>query len=298
MQVPYVCRNNGAFVHTPTITLPAGITAAYTLSTPQTTGASLDVGINVPGYVNTLGASVNATTGAVSINTNGIAVGNYIVTVQITLSQGANVVGTYYENMVFVIRDCAITPTTFANPEIQTINIPAALAGPATINACSGDSVCFTVSASNTNLYRAITITSTWSAGLNAGTPVFTQSTVNYNPASATFCFTAQPSMVGVAQTINFNVLRDDLVDLNYVIQEGDIIRYDEKYWEVDNAFSNQYFMGRNDETHWKSLENDSKYGKNISVVISAHLTRLSQIEIFDTKIGNQNVPKSLVRNL
>jgi len=207
MQVPYVCRNNGVFVHTPTVTLPAGITASYTLSTPQTTGATLDVGINVPGYVNSLGATVNATTGAVSINTNGIAVGNYIVTVQITLTQGGNVVGTYYENMVFVIRDCAITPTTFANPEIQSINIPANLAGPATINACTGDSVCFTVSASNTNLYRAITITSTWSAGLNAGTPVFTQSTVNYNPASATFCFTAQPSMVGVAQTINFNAI-------------------------------------------------------------------------------------------
>jgi hypothetical protein len=207
IQVPYVCRNNGTFVHTPTVTLPAGVTASYTLSTPQTTGASLDVGINVPGYVNTLGATVNATTGAVSINTNGIAVGNYIVTVQITLTQGGNAVGTLYENMVFVIRDCAITPTTFANPEIQSINIPANLAGPATINACSGDSVCFTVSASNTNLYRAITITSTWSAGLNAGTPVFAQSTVNYNPASATFCFTAQPSMVGVAQTINFNAI-------------------------------------------------------------------------------------------
>ncbi len=207
MQVPYVCRNNGTFVHTPTFTLPAGVTASYTLSTPQTTGATLDGGINVPGYVNTLGASVNATTGAVSINTNGIAVGNYIVTVQITLTQGGNTVGTFYENMVFVIRDCAITPTTFATPEIQSINIPANQAGPATINACSGDSVCFTVSASNPNLYRAITIASTWSAGLNAGTPVFTQSTVNYNPASGTFCFAALPSMVGVAHTINFNAV-------------------------------------------------------------------------------------------
>jgi gliding motility-associated-like protein len=205
MQVPYVCRNNGIFVHTPTVTLPAGVNASYTLSTPQTTGATLDAGINVPGYVNTLGATVNPTTGAVSINTNAVAVGNYIVTVQITLTQGGNNVGVYYENMVFVIRDCAITPTTFATPEIQSINIPANQAGPATINACSGDSVCFTVSASNTNLYRAITITSTWSTGLNVGTPVFTQSTVNYNPASATFCFTAQPAMVGVAHTINFH---------------------------------------------------------------------------------------------
>jgi hypothetical protein len=205
MQVPYVCRNNGVFIHTPTVTPSAGITASYALSVPQTTGATLDAGINVPGYVNALGATVNATTGAVSINTNGIPVGNFIVTVEITLTQGGNVVGTYYENMVFVIRDCAITLTTFATPEIQSINIPTIQGGAATINACSGDSVCFTVSASNTNLYRAITITSTWSAGLNVGTPVFTQSTVNYNPASATFCFTAQPAMVGVAHTINFH---------------------------------------------------------------------------------------------
>jgi hypothetical protein len=205
MQVPYVCRNNGVFIHTPTVTPSVGITASYALSVPQTTGATLDAGINVPGYVNALGATVNATTGAVSINTNGIPVGNFIVTVEITLTQGGNVVGTYYENMVFVIRDCAITLTTFATPEIQSINIPTIQGGPATINACSGDSVCFTVSASNTNLYRAITITSSWSAGLNVGTPVFTQSNVNYNPASATLCFTAQPAMVGLAHTINFH---------------------------------------------------------------------------------------------
>ena len=207
MQVPYVCRNNGTFVHTPTFTIPAGVTATYTLGTPQPPGATLDASINVPGYVNTLGASVNATTGAVSINTNGIAVGNYVVTVQITLTQGGNTIGTYYENMVFVIRDCGITPTTFSTPGIQTINIPADLAGPTTINACAGDNVCFTVSASNTNLYRAITLTATWSAGLNAGTPVFTQSTVNYNPATGNFCFTADPSMVGVANTINFHAV-------------------------------------------------------------------------------------------
>ena len=204
MQVPYQCRNTGTFVHSTTMSLPAGVTASYAIATPQTTGATIDASINVPGYVNTLGATVNATTGAVSINTNGIAVGNYIVTVAITLTQGGNVIGTIYENMVFVIRDCATTPTTFANPEIQSINIPAIQGGPATINACVGDNVCFTVSASNPNVFKAITLSATWSAGLNAGTPVFTQSNVNYNPASGNFCFTAAASMIGVANTIDF----------------------------------------------------------------------------------------------
>jgi hypothetical protein len=36
---------------------------------------------------------------------------------------------------------------------------------------------------------------------------VFTQSTVNYNPATGTFCFTADASMIGTPQTITFNAI-------------------------------------------------------------------------------------------
>ncbi|MFM7769424.1 MAG: hypothetical protein ACKO8Q_02595, partial [Bacteroidota bacterium] len=209
MQVPYECRNNGNITHTPTFTIPAGVTATYALATPQTTGATINSSIAVPGYSNPLGATVNAANGAVTINTNGQTVGNYLITIQITLTQGGNVVGTFYENMAFVIRDCLSTPTTFDTPEIQTIDNPSQLGNSTTVNACAGDSICFTVSASNPNIQRNITITSTWPAGLNAGNPVFTQFTNSTNPGIGEFCMATSSATIGTGFLVHFHAFDD-----------------------------------------------------------------------------------------
>lgn len=200
LQVPYKCRNSGSYTITPTFTVPAGVTASYSIVTPQTTGASINSSINVPGYVNTLGATINATTGAVTINSNGVNVGNYVITVQITLTQGGNTIGVLNENMAVVMRDCTTTPTTFNNPHIQTIDDLTQFVNANTISVCAGDSVCFTVAASNTNVQRAVTITATWPASLNGGNPVFTPSTLSSNPASGELCFLAAPSTIGTGQ--------------------------------------------------------------------------------------------------
>ena len=45
---------------------------------------------------------------------------------------------------------------------------------------------------------------------------------------------------------IEFRFLRADLVDANTVPQIGDIILYQEGYYEVTNVNSNQYFFGKN----------------------------------------------------
>jgi hypothetical protein len=91
-----------------------------------------------------------------------------------------------------------------------------------------------------------------------------------------------------VSQVLTFSFLRDDLIEKNIVLSEGDILKFDSKYWEVDNSFSNQYFMGRNDETHLITTENrDRGFGKNISVTVSAHLTRISQLNLTEYRTGN-----------
>lgn len=101
-----------------------------------------------------------------------------------------------------------------------------------------------------------------------------------------------------VAQTITFSFLRDDLIDLNIVLSEGDIIRFDQRYFEVDNTNSNQYFMGRNDETHLMTVENrDRAFGSNISIVASTHLTRISNLNLVDQRSGitkKHTKPKNL----
>lgn len=95
-----------------------------------------------------------------------------------------------------------------------------------------------------------------------------------------------------LTQTVKFAFLKDDLTTLNTMISEGDIIKFDQRYYEVDNAFNTQYFMGRNDQTHLITVENrDRGFGKDISVVAQTHLVRLSQINIIEFRSGVTNTP-------
>jgi hypothetical protein len=90
-----------------------------------------------------------------------------------------------------------------------------------------------------------------------------------------------------VSQNLTFSFLRDDLINKNIVISEGDVIKFDNKFWEVDNSYSNQYFMGRNNESHLITVENrDRSFGQNISIIVSTHLTRVSQLNLIQIRTG------------
>ena len=47
-------------------------------------------------------------------------------------------------------------------------------------------------------------------------------------------------------QTVSFAFLRDDLVDAQLVPEVGDIIMYNEGYYEVESTNANQFFAGKN----------------------------------------------------
>ena len=74
-----------------------------------------------------------------------------------------------------------------------------------------------------------------------------------------------------------FNFLRDDLVDIpNLILEAGDVLKWDDKYWEIDKVSSgNQYFAGKNPSTS----NAGSAYGWNWGIVVDAHLTRRRKIE-------------------
>ena len=104
------------------------------------------------------------------------------------------------------------------------------------------------------------------------------------------------------SQTLQFKFLRDDLKDNDVFLEEGDILKYDEKYYEVDNVNQQQYWMGRNNETLPIEVEgrSDRSHGYNISIVVETHLTRLSQLNLVDVRSGvntvrsSNNFPKNL----
>ncbi len=103
-----------------------------------------------------------------------------------------------------------------------------------------------------------------------------------------------------VAQTLTFNFIRDDLKEKNIFIDEGDIIKFNGKYYEVDNLNENQFWIGRNDETLLGNVDKTFEYqfGYNVSVVAACHMTRLSHLNLVETRSGiNKNVNK-LPKNL
>lgn len=77
---------------------------------------------------------------------------------------------------------------------------------------------------------------------------------------------------------ITFKFLRDDLVDANVVMEIGDIIQYQNRYYEVDSTVSNEYFVGKNpdypnnDDNGNNPLEDGLEdFGYNLSVICATH---------------------------
>jgi hypothetical protein len=77
--------------------------------------------------------------------------------------------------------------------------------------------------------------------------------------------------------------LRDDLVDARYVPEVGDILLYQESYYEINSIITNQLFVGKDPSYPNEinplnpGLEN---YGYNVSIVVKAHVVPADKLGI------------------
>ncbi len=83
-------------------------------------------------------------------------------------------------------------------------------------------------------------------------------------------------------RTAQFGISRDILERANFYPEVGDIIKWDEEYYELDNVDANQYFAGKNPET-WA---NGDKFGYNVSVLCDTHVTRQTPTNIRPMRFG------------
>lgn len=91
---------------------------------------------------------------------------------------------------------------------------------------------------------------------------------------------------VSAEQPITFNFLRDGILsELNLVPEVGDIINWDDGYWEINNINISQYILGKNDLTN-KTI--GSEWGANWSYLCTSHLTRRNKLHISKAKFGNK----------
>jgi hypothetical protein len=89
-------------------------------------------------------------------------------------------------------------------------------------------------------------------------------------------------------RTATFAISRDILERAAFYPEVGDIVFWDNEYYELDSVDANQYFVGKNPET-WP---NGDKHGYSVSVLCNAHATRQTPQGIKDIRRGGNNVTK------
>ena len=90
---------------------------------------------------------------------------------------------------------------------------------------------------------------------------------------------------------VTFNFLKDTLIDLGIKPEIGDIVLYNETYFLLYTTYELQFFTGKNPET-W-----DGGYaqGYSVSIICDAHATRLSTLNLVDTRFGNSNQNTNII---
>ena len=87
---------------------------------------------------------------------------------------------------------------------------------------------------------------------------------------------------------VTFAFLRDDLVDANVHPEVGDVILYQESYWEVDNTNITQFFAGKDPEYPYEPNPLNpglANFGYNVSVTCECHYIPADRVNITRTRL-------------
>lgn len=80
-----------------------------------------------------------------------------------------------------------------------------------------------------------------------------------------------------VKRDVSFAFLRDDLVDLNLIPEDGDIVSWQESFYEIHQIRENQLILGKSEQYNMTNLSN---FGSSLSIICDAHLTRAEKVGI------------------
>ena len=78
----------------------------------------------------------------------------------------------------------------------------------------------------------------------------------------------------------SFAFLRKDLEDSVVVPEVGDILLWQENYYEVDTVRENQLFVGR--DNSYNLTDYGARFGKSVSIIVDCHLTRADRVGLID----------------
>ena len=101
-----------------------------------------------------------------------------------------------------------------------------------------------------------------------------------------------------VNQNAIFSFLRDDLLPsgsigtpaANILLEVGDIIYWDNTYWESTSIIEDQYLFGKNPDTDKGYIDGGREsFGSSFSTIVKAHETRKSKLRLEQIRTGVPN---------
>lgn len=188
---------------------PSNYDLQFSFTCPLTDDGD-DAPLNVPCNEPIPGIALDPATGVITFDSPDDDAGNYVAGVLIEMFDNGVLVGSMLETVTFTVRTCELTPTIMSDPLIQTIEEGGSIVAPDEVFACVGDTLCFTIEATNSNLARAITFTTDFTTLFPDAS--FEQNGIN--PASGNFCILVDETMVG-STVITVDVEDDQCPDPN-----------------------------------------------------------------------------------
>jgi hypothetical protein len=88
---------------------------------------------------------------------------------------------------------------------------------------------------------------------------------------------------IDVAQDITVRFLRDILVDINLVPEVGDVVLWQEDYYEIDGLVENQLVVGKDPSYSYSSDTTD--FGSSISIIVTAKFIRPEKLGLIKERL-------------
>lgn len=82
---------------------------------------------------------------------------------------------------------------------------------------------------------------------------------------------------------VQFAFLKDDLVDANLVPEVGDVVLYNENYYEVNSLISNQFVVGKSPDFPNEANPLNpglSNFGYDVSLIVKTHIIPADKVGI------------------
>ena len=92
--------------------------------------------------------------------------------------------------------------------------------------------------------------------------------------------FTTDVGDYGPDQTrgVDFRFFKDHLIEANIVPEVGDVVMFNESYYEVDNVNENQYILGKDVDYVYSS--GTEGFGQSYSIILTTHYTSPDRLGI------------------